>query len=634
MGRIKEKLHNVEFVGIITNIWTSVSNEDYLSLTIDYMDTNFGLHHCGLEVVPFTEVSQHSTKYLSRQWSQITAGLEMSSFQHIPYLAHALRLVLKDGLLGSRLVTNLLYLCRRLVGRFKHSAHATKFLKKCQVTTGVSLHRLIQEEPTRRNSSLHVLKRLQEQKRAILLVCGELDLPELSGQTLIENLIPIFNLFDSATLQVSSTNYHYGSVPLLIKSCMVSMLQVIPLVQVIEHELENPAVLGSGIQGLKNDLLASMKIKFSSLEEIDIFVFATLLDIRFKITPIKMTQTVENTKAQLVLEATHILLTCDDIKPVSDEAVKDVHVASGYTNIWSCYSNLFKQSSKTNHQDEFVKNDFKIYFSEDHMAPSESIFDYWKSKNECKLLKVLAKKKYLCVPPASVSSERIFSTAGFICDRKRNRLDPERVRMLYFLNKIRRRKSQKIRKPLRDIEAKCRKTSARHTSLNKVGGTSDTCLFEVAAGKVTALISPLPPAHHQTATSWMEIVLEASWTAVPGKEFAGGMPESIDTAALSRVRHGAQAAIVISATHPRAKTCNACVCYHTHEPHHRSSVLLSTIHITCIHSSCEALCAHSLMPYSCIVQLRERVVVSHRITLEDTGTFPQAFQRYTTLKLK
>lgn len=40
--------------------------------------------------------------------------------------------------------------------------------------------------------------------------------------------------------------------------------------------------------------------------------------------------------------------------------------------------------------------------------------------------------KYLCVPPATVESERLFSTAGQICDSKRNRLDPERVKMLVF----------------------------------------------------------------------------------------------------------------------------------------------------------------------------------------------------------
>ncbi|KAJ8887324.1 hypothetical protein PR048_013539 [Dryococelus australis] len=60
--------------------------------------------------------------------------------------------------------------------------------------TAVPLHRLIQNELMRWNSSLDMLQRLQEQKRA------------RQQRTLIDNIIPVVNIFDSATLQVSSTN--------------------------------------------------------------------------------------------------------------------------------------------------------------------------------------------------------------------------------------------------------------------------------------------------------------------------------------------------------------------------------------------------------------------------------------------
>ena len=42
---------------------------------------------------------------------------------------------------------------------------------------------------------------------------------------------------------------------------------------------------------------------------------------------------------------------------------------------------------------------------------------------------------YLCAPPASVASERLFSTAGNICTELRNRLSPAKVEYLIFLNK-------------------------------------------------------------------------------------------------------------------------------------------------------------------------------------------------------
>ncbi|KAJ8887320.1 hypothetical protein PR048_013535 [Dryococelus australis] len=269
-GRIKEELHNVEFAGITTDIWTSVSYYDYLSLTIHYLDTNFCLHHCCLEVVQFPvshtvqnicqflsklvsdwDVSQNVVAVLRDNCRIITAGLEMSSFEHIPYLAHTFHLGSKDGLPGSKIVTNLVSQSRRLAGHFKHSVHDTQILKKCQMTTVVPLHRLIQNELTKWNSSLNMLKTLQEQKSAILLVGWELDLPELRRQqwTLINNIIPVFNIFDSAMLQVSSTNVTSAECTSAYK--VLYGVNVTGLVQVVEHELEKPAALGSGIQGLK-----------------------------------------------------------------------------------------------------------------------------------------------------------------------------------------------------------------------------------------------------------------------------------------------------------------------------------------------------------------------------------------------
>lgn len=43
--------------------------------------------------------------------------------------------------------------------------------------------------------------------------------------------------------------------------------------------------------------------------------------------------------------------------------------------------------------------------------------------------------KYLYVSPAKVESKQLFSAAGLICDTKRNRLDPKRVKCV-FLTKI------------------------------------------------------------------------------------------------------------------------------------------------------------------------------------------------------
>ena len=60
---------------------------------------------------------------------------------------------------------------------------------------------------------------------------------------------------------------------------------------------------------------------------------------------------------------------------------------------------------------------------------------YWKEKQL--VWPILAKmaRNYLSIPPASVPSERRFSTAGQIATDRRNRLHSEKLEMLLFLNK-------------------------------------------------------------------------------------------------------------------------------------------------------------------------------------------------------
>ena len=45
----------------------------------------------------------------------------------------------------------------------------------------------------------------------------------------------------------------------------------------------------------------------------------------------------------------------------------------------------------------------------------------------------LLAQKYLCSPPATVASERLFSAAANICTDSHNRLSPKKVKQLLIL---------------------------------------------------------------------------------------------------------------------------------------------------------------------------------------------------------
>lgn len=242
-AKVKEELHLASYVAITTDMWTSIANEDYMAVTAHfYSGEKYALkmtHRC-LEVVPFTEISHTADNliaFLSKVLSDwdivskvvavvrdngpdITAALNRSEFEAIPCVAHTLQLVIKDGLINNPKIMNLLKKSKKLVGSFKHSAKNTKMLKTCQVQLGLPQHRMIQDEPTRWNSSFYMLRRIIEQREAIILVASKSDI-KLSVDMVTDDwktmkfAVSILEVFEQATLQVSKSSSSISEVGLL-----------------------------------------------------------------------------------------------------------------------------------------------------------------------------------------------------------------------------------------------------------------------------------------------------------------------------------------------------------------------------------------------------------------------------------
>ena len=108
---------------------------------------------------------KQSTSIYSRYASNMVKP--MSTLPSFGCFAHSLQLVVNNGALSQRAVTELLSTSRKIVGHFCRSSLANNRLREIQSNLGLPLHQLIQDEPTQWNSALYMLKRIVEQKMAI-----------------------------------------------------------------------------------------------------------------------------------------------------------------------------------------------------------------------------------------------------------------------------------------------------------------------------------------------------------------------------------------------------------------------------------------------------------------------------------
>lgn len=82
-----------------------------------------------------------------------------------------------------------------------------------------------------------------------------------------------------------------------------------------------------------------------------------------------------------------------------------------------------------------LNGEFLVYSQMPEVSAEDDPLSWWKTNmGTLPQLSEFA-RKYLCIAASSCSSERVFSTAGYIVSPRRSRLTQEHVDMLVFLSK-------------------------------------------------------------------------------------------------------------------------------------------------------------------------------------------------------
>jgi len=226
---LKDMLNHAQYIAITCDTWTSCSNESYLSVTSHFVNSNFDLKSAVLAVQKLHDVTNHTAENIARtledvfnEWkikNKITCivtdnaasmlkACEILKIRNLPCFAHTLNLVVQDCM-KLDCINDILTKCKNIVKFFKSSSTAMEKFKIEQ--NSEKPYTLIQEVPTRWNSTYAMIKRILQTNEAIcrtLLNIRKAPSPLTADDILIlQELEKLLSHFDEATKRVSGLTY-------------------------------------------------------------------------------------------------------------------------------------------------------------------------------------------------------------------------------------------------------------------------------------------------------------------------------------------------------------------------------------------------------------------------------------------
>lgn len=150
----------------------------------------------------------HVALVLRDSGANLVKGIRLAEFPDLSCTVHSLQLVVNGGLSNQTAVTYITAMLKCST-HFHHLILARRHLRDIQKDLGMPEHNLIQAIPTRWNSTLHILQRDLEQKRAPNIYSGKhggFACPTAHQCKVVSNLVETLIPVEDVTLEVSQNN--------------------------------------------------------------------------------------------------------------------------------------------------------------------------------------------------------------------------------------------------------------------------------------------------------------------------------------------------------------------------------------------------------------------------------------------
>ncbi|KAL7861685.1 hypothetical protein SRHO_G00131260 [Serrasalmus rhombeus] len=184
-AKLAQDLELTATIAFTGDYWISLGKDSYLGVTGHYTDEQWQLHSHTLTVME-PEERHHAAMCVKhfmdvvKQWNieskvstlstdsarNMIAAVRHLPFKHLPCIAHSIQRTVTVSLQNSAFDC-VLYKCCKVVEHFKHSPLNTPELEKQQVAYGLKTESLVQDVPTRWNSTLEMVKCLQRHQEPV-----------------------------------------------------------------------------------------------------------------------------------------------------------------------------------------------------------------------------------------------------------------------------------------------------------------------------------------------------------------------------------------------------------------------------------------------------------------------------------
>ncbi|CAI5637704.1 zinc finger BED domain-containing protein 1 isoform X1 [Oreochromis niloticus] len=441
LERVKMEVQQAVAVSITADLWTSLNMEAYLALTCHYINENMQLCTSVLGVKHFPQ--SHTADNLAQfkkgmmdDWAitnkvrclvtdaapNMIAATRTLQIRHSVCIAHKLNLLVKKSCDQIPELSSIREKSRQIVSFFRSSTTAKEKLAQVQQQMGRPVLKLINEVPTRWNSTYQMLSRLHDEKEAVWVSLASLptDLTPLTVDEcdIVREALLVLAPFHQATVELSEERRVSGS-------------KVIPMMKMLYCALERNSLHlhTQAATHLHDQLRRRVTDTASNLESLSVLTLSTLLDPRFKTLGFRSSSKCSEAVNRLKVECAAVIArTTSEPQPGPSSEQSPVQ-----ENLWHRLDEEVGRQTNNATADSIIE--VQRYLAERNIPRSEDPLTYWGNRRTSYPNLFHLVLQFLCTPASSVPCERVFSKAGEIVSKKRNRLNAKTLNKLIFLNK-------------------------------------------------------------------------------------------------------------------------------------------------------------------------------------------------------